>query len=68
MIRKTEGGPLFRLRNGYRLNPAAEGFRHVASAEKRESYGGAGFSGNMDSRFWKAEVEEEKLYKKRRIP
>lgn len=68
MLRKAEGGCRFILRDGHRLNPASEGFRHVASAEESEPYGGAGFTGNMDACFRKAEVEEKKLDQERRIP
>lgn len=59
MLRKAEGGCRFILRDRYRLNSASEGFRHVASAKESESYGGAGFTGNMDACLWKTEVEEK---------
>lgn len=67
MLRKAKGGCRFILRDRYRLNSASEGFRHVASAKESESYGGAGFTGNMDACLWKTEVEEKKLDQERRI-
>ena len=68
MLRKAEGGCRFILRDGHRLNPASEGFCHVASAKESEPCGGAGFTGNMDACLRKAEVEEKKLDQERCIP
>lgn len=64
MLRKAEGGCRFILRDGHRLNPASEGFRHVASAKESEPCGGAGFTGNMDACLRKAEVEEKSWTKR----